>query len=109
MRAGLQRLVWPIADVHVAEGWTLRRLSKGGLELREPRGGVFSRSNCELPPIWISAAISYGFALVLYGVSIGVRRPPNISANQYSVSMRAAELKQSCRAGIVAAGIVRWA
>jgi hypothetical protein len=104
----MHRFTLPITEMHLAEGWTMRRLSSGGLELRDPGGSVFSRFMCDVPEPWISAAARYGLVLVLYGVGIGVRTPPDTSPDRYTASMRAAELKESCKRGIVAVGYVRW-
>jgi hypothetical protein len=49
-----------------------------------------------------------GQVLVGYGVRLGVRVPPNQGNRRYGSAERRAELQQVRRAGIVAAGFVRW-
>ena len=78
------------------------------MELRDAHGGRWVRCAAMLEPRWISAAVSRGQVLVLYGVRLGVRVPPNQRNRRYGPAERRAELKQARRAGIVAAGFVRW-
>jgi len=107
IKAGLQRLTWPAALVEPAAGWTLRRTADG-IELRDAHGGLWVRCPLMLEPRWVSAAVSWGQVLVLYGVRLGVRVPPNLGNRRYGPAERRAELKQARQAGIVAAGFVRW-
>jgi hypothetical protein len=105
--AGLQRLIWPAAVVQRAQGWTLRRTADG-VELCDATDGPWVRCAVALEPRWVSAAVSWGEVLVLYGVRLGVRVPPNQEARRYGLAERRAELKQARQGGIVAAGFVRW-
>jgi hypothetical protein len=52
--------------------------------------------------------MSWGQVLVLYGVRLGVRVPPNLGTRRYGPAERRAELQQARQAGIVATGFVRW-
>jgi hypothetical protein len=107
IKAGLQRLTWPAALVQPAVGWTLHRTADG-VELRDAHGGPWVRCAVLLEPRWVSAAVSWRQVLVLYGVRLGVRVPPNQGNRPYGPAERRAELKQARQAGIVAAGFVRW-
>lgn len=107
IKAGLQRLTWPAALVEPAAGWTLQCTAEG-IELRDAHGGPWVRCEVLLEPRWVSAAVSWGQVLVLYGVRLGVRIPPNQGTRRYGPAERRAELKQARQAGIVAAGFVRW-
>jgi hypothetical protein len=93
--------------VQPAVGWSLRRTGDG-IELRDAHGGPWVRCAVSLEPRWISAAVSWRQVLVLYGVRLGVRIPPNQGNRRYGPAERRAELKQARQAGIVAAGFVRW-
>jgi hypothetical protein len=107
IKAGLQRLTWPAALVKPAAGWTLHRTADG-IELRDAQGGLWVRCAVMLEPRWVSAAVSWGQVLVLYGVRLGVRVPPKQGSRRYGPAERRAELQQARQAGIVAAGFVRW-
>jgi hypothetical protein len=107
IKAGLQRLTWPAALVKAAGGWTLQRTADG-IELRDAQGGPWVRCMVLLEPRWVSAAVSWGQVLVLYGVRLGVRVPPTQESRRYGPAERRAELRQARQAGIVAAGFVRW-
>jgi len=107
IKAGLGRLTWPAALVQPAVGWSLQRMGDG-IELRDAHGGPWVRCAVRLEPRWISAAVSWGQVLVLYGVRLGVRVPPNQGNRRYGPVERRAELQQARQAGIVAAGFVRW-
>jgi hypothetical protein len=107
IKAGLQRLTWPAALVEPTAGWTLQRTADG-IELRDAHGGPWVRCVVLLEPRWVSAAVGWGQVLVLYGVRLGVRVPPNQVSRRYGPAERRAELKQARQAGIVAAGFVRW-
>jgi hypothetical protein len=107
IKAGLQRLTWPAALVQPAAGWTLQRTADG-VQLRDAHGGPWVRCAVMLQPRWVSAAVSWRQVLVLYGVRLGVRLPPNQGNRRYGPAERRAELKQARQAGIVAAGFVRW-
>ena len=107
IKAGLQRLTWPAALVKPAADWTLHRTADG-VELRDAQGGLWVRCAVLLEPRWVSAAVSWRQVLVLYGVRLGVRVPPNQGKRRYGPAERRAELKLARQAGIVAAGFVRW-
>jgi len=107
IKAGLGRLTWPAALVQPAVGWSLQRMGDG-IELRDAHGGPWVRCAVRLEPRWISAAVSWRQVLVVYGVRLGVRVPPNQGNRRYGSAERRAELQQARRAGIVAAGFVRW-
>jgi hypothetical protein len=108
IKGGLQRLMWPAALVQpAAAGWSLRRMGDG-IELRDAHGGPWVRCAVTLEPRWVSAAVTWRQVLVLYGVRLGVRVPPNQGNRRYGSAERRAELKQARQAGIVAAGFVRW-
>lgn len=106
---GLRPFLAGFVTLERAAGWVLRRLpGNSGLELVDSTGSVFSRIQHLLTPEWVSAAVSYGDVLVLYGTSIGVRVPEGVTEAGYLPAKRAAELKQSRELGTVAAGYVRW-
>jgi hypothetical protein len=107
IKAGLQRLTWPAALVEPAAGWTLQRTGDG-IQLCDAYGGPWVRCGVRLEPRWVSAAVSWGQVLVLYGVRLGVRVPPNLGNRRYGPAERRAELQQARQAGIVATGFVRW-
>ena len=107
IKAGLQRLTWPATLLEPAAGWTVQRTGDG-IELRDAHGGPWVRCTVLLEPRWVSAAVSWGQVLVLYGVRLGVRIPPNLGNRRYGLTERRVELKQARQAGIVAAGFVRW-
>lgn len=110
IQLGLGPFRFHVVTIENAEGWTLGRRSGGsGLELRDPSRNVFSRTDSAVDPAWVSAAVSQGHALVLYGPKVGVRPPEGYTDATYPDRLRAAEIKESRQAGIVAAGIVRWA
>jgi hypothetical protein len=90
IKAGLQRLTWPASLVQPAAGWTLQRTADG-IELRYAHGSPWVRCAVMLKPRWVSAAVSWGQVLVLYGVRLGVRVPPNQGNRRYG-------LRQTCRA-----------
>jgi hypothetical protein len=77
IKAGLQRLTWPATLIEPAAGWTVQRAANG-IELRDAHGGLWVRCAVMLEPRWVSAAVSWGQVLVLYGVRLGVRVPPNL-------------------------------
>jgi hypothetical protein len=105
--AGLQPLTWPAALIEPAAGWTVQRTADG-IELRDASGGLWVRCAVRLEPRWVSAAVSWGPVLVLYGVRLGVRVPPNLENRRYGPAERRAEIRQARQAGIVATGFVRW-
>jgi hypothetical protein len=70
IKAGLGRLTWPAALVQPAVGWSLQRMGDG-IELRDAHGGPWVRCAVRLEPRWISAAVSWGQVLVVYGVRLG--------------------------------------
>jgi hypothetical protein len=107
IKAGLQRLTWPATLLEPAAGWTLQRTGDG-IQLCDAQGGPWVRCAIGLEPRWVSAAVSWGQVLVLYGVRLGVRIPPNLGNRHYGPAERRTELQQARQAGIVATGFVRW-
>lgn len=101
---GLQRWLGS-GSLRTAKDWQVVRTA-AGLELRDPSGYVFSRGGLELPPVWVSAAVSRGFVAVVYGCKVGVRTPPGSAS--YSPQDRWAELQGAQKQGIVAAGLVTY-
>jgi hypothetical protein len=69
---------------------------------------VATRSPVVLDPAWISAAVSLGWVLVLYGYPLGVTVPPGKTEQSYTVKDRAREITEARRSGLLAAALVEW-
>jgi hypothetical protein len=105
---GMGRFSRGVAALRPAPGWTLHRLADEQLELRSPNGEAFSRIAVPLNPAWISAAVSTGFVLCLYGIQLGVRTPPGMPADQYTDQKRLEEFRRGRGLGFTAAGLVPY-
>ncbi|MET9779253.1 hypothetical protein ABZ023_34255 [Streptomyces sp. NPDC006367] len=103
---GMGRLTRGFAALRPAAGWALHRLPDERLELRSPNGEAFSRIAVPLNPAWISAALSTGFVLCLYGIQLGVRTPPGMPADHYTARRRLEEFRRGRGLGFTAAGLV---
>ena len=57
---------------------------------------------------WLKAARSHGKITLIYGLSIGVRRPDHLPASQHGNNARAAELMRSCQEGTLSWGIIQF-
>ncbi|MFI6528107.1 hypothetical protein [Streptomyces uncialis] len=105
---GLGRFGRGFAALRSAPGWTLHRLADERLELRSPNGEAFSRIAVPPNPAWISAAVSTGFVLCLYGIQLGVRTPPGMAAERYTDQERLEEFRRGRGLGYTAAGLVPY-
>ncbi|GAA3760456.1 hypothetical protein ACRWOO_16440 [Streptomyces sp. NEAU-PBA10] len=105
---GMGRFGLGFAALRPAPGWALHRLVDEQLELRSPNGEAFSRIAVPLNPAWISAAVSTGFVLCLYGIQLGVRTPPGMPAEQYTDQKRLEEFRRGRGLGFTAAGLVSY-
>jgi hypothetical protein len=90
-----------------ADGWGLYR-TPTGVELVDPYGCIVAESRLQLDPEWVSAVVSTGAVMVLFGPRLGVRVPPGRSPQSYTDRERAAEFRSSRQASVVAAATVRW-
>ncbi|MFE7485780.1 hypothetical protein [Streptomyces sp. NPDC057552] len=105
---GMGRFGLGFAALRPAVGWALHRLPDERLELRSPNGEAFSRIAAPLNPAWISAALSTGFVLCLYGIQLGVRTPPGMPTDRYTDRKRLEEFRQGRGLGLTAAGLVSY-
>ncbi|WP_332756911.1 hypothetical protein [Streptomyces sp. MT206] len=105
---GLSRFGRGFAQLGPADGWQLHRLVDDRLELRTPDGGVYSRIAVPFDPAWISAVVSTGFALCLYGIQLGVRTPPGVPDDEYTDRARLDEFRRGRALGFTAAGLVPY-
>lgn len=90
-----------------AEGWGVYRTTDG-IVLRDPDGAVYAEGTTLLDPAWVSTATSLGSVLVLHGPHLGVRTPPGRTEASYTVNVRAKEIKQGRREGLLAGATVTW-
>ena len=104
---GFRRVDGPIWRAEPCDGWGIYR---DGTEvfLRNPDGQVVTRSRVSLDPAWVSAAVSMGWVLVLYGYPLGVTVPPDRTEHSYTLMDRAREITQARRNGLLAAALVDW-
>jgi hypothetical protein len=106
--AGFRRILpgpaWMIAP---ADGWEVRRAA-GRLILRDSAGEVWASSEITPGPQWMSAAASQRYVAVFFGPKLGVRVPPGTDPAGYTTAIRAAEIREARRYGLVAAAMVRW-
>jgi hypothetical protein len=105
--AGMHRMAPGTTIVHAAEGWELRRTSRG-VNLLDRTGEAWARCRLTLDPEWISAAASAGWVLVLYGPLLGVRTPPGRLERTCTPAKRLKEFRRGRKLGFVAAGFVHW-
>ncbi|MGW1290597.1 hypothetical protein ACWD4N_45255 [Streptomyces sp. NPDC002586] len=105
---GMSRFGLGLAQIGPAAGWQLHRLADERLELRTPDGGVYSRITVPFDPRWVSAAVSTGFVLCLYGIQLGVRTPPGVPEDQYTDQARLEEFRHGRTQGFTAAGLVPY-
>jgi hypothetical protein len=104
---GFCRIDGPVWKVGPADGWGIYR---DGTEvfLRDPDGHVATKSPVVLDPVWVSAAVSLGWALVLYGYPLGVNIPRGKTEHSYTARDRAREITEARRSGLLAAALVEW-
>jgi hypothetical protein len=104
---GFRRIDGPVWQVGPADDWGIYR---DGTEvfLRDPDGQVATRSPVVLDPEWVSAAVSLGWTLVLYGYPLGVKVPLGKTEHSYTVKDRAREITEARRRGLLAAALVEW-
>jgi hypothetical protein len=81
IKAGLQRLTWPAALVQPREAGRCNAPPTGS-SCATPMA-VRGWPCVLLEPRWVSAAVSWGQVLVLYGVRLGVRVPPDQGNRRY--------------------------
>ncbi|MFF9786329.1 hypothetical protein [Streptomyces nigrescens] len=105
---GLSRFRRGFAQLGPAIGWELHRLEDDRLELRTPDGGVYSRIAGPLDRGWVSAAVSTGYVLCLYGIQLGVRTPPDVPLAQYTDQARLEEFRRGRERGLTAAGLAAY-
>ncbi|MEW1762399.1 hypothetical protein AB0393_38580 [Streptomyces cyaneofuscatus] len=105
---GLARFGGGFAVLRSAPGWTMHRLADERLELRSPNGEAFSRIVVPHNPAWVSAAVSTGFVLCVYGIQLGVRTPPGVPADRYRDAERLEEFRRGRGRGFTAAGLVPY-
>lgn len=104
---GLKRFTGLAAVLDAAPEWTLRRRTdRPGLELLDSTGSIFSRTECTVEPAWVSAAVTNGYVLALYGPKLGVRPPT--PGKPYPATQRLREFREARTEGLVAAGLVTW-
>ena len=106
--AGFHRLSGPVWPIGPAEGWSVGRAGDM-VKLRDPDGDVMAESNLTLDPAWVSAAVSYGYVLVLQGSPLGVRVPPGKTEQTYTVADRAMEVQQARNNGLLIGAMGKWA
>ena len=104
---GFTRWLPGLAQLRTAGDWTLRRTADG-LELIDPTRSVFSRAAVRPDPRWLSAAVSEGSVLVVYGPMLGVRTPPGMTSTRYTKPLRRKEFHRCREAGMVAAAMVPY-
>ena len=105
---GFQRLTGPVWSITLADGWSVGR-TVDMVKLRDPEGGVVAESDLILDPVWVSAAVSHGYVLVLHGFPLGVRVPPGKTEHTYMVADRAMEFRQARNNGLLTGAMVKWA
>lgn len=106
--AGLNRLAGPVMKIETAGGWGVVRTADKKVLLRDPDGAVVASGTPDLAPEWVSAAISYGYILVLHGAPLGVRVPPGRSEESYSARERASEFKRARNNGLLVGAFIAW-
>ena len=106
--AGMARLPRGFAQLKTCRGWGLHRLEDDRFELRTPDGGAYSRISPESNPAWVSAALHHRYVVCLYGPQLGVRLPPDRTAEQYTAADRLAEFRTARERGLVAGGIIAF-
>jgi hypothetical protein len=89
-----------------ADNWTFRH-SRQGCSLIDPTGTALALFDVPDDARWLAAAERNGKIVLIYGPTIGVRRPGHVPADQYDDNARATELDRSCAAGDVTWGTVR--
>jgi hypothetical protein len=104
---GFRRVDGPVWQAGPCDGWGLYR-DDSEVFLRDPDGQVATRSRAALDPAWVSAAISLGWVLVLYGYPLGVTVPPGKTERSYTAIDRAREITQARRTRCLAAALVAW-
>jgi hypothetical protein len=82
--------------------------TKDGIVLRDPDGAVYAEGTAVFDPAWVSTATSLGNVLVLHGPRLGIRIPPGRTAASYTIDVRAKEIKQGRREGLLAGATVEW-
>jgi hypothetical protein len=104
---GFHRLSGPAWMLEVADGWSVGRATEM-VKLRDPDGDVMAESRLPLDPAWISAAVSWGYVLILHGHPLGVAMPPGKTGATYTVKQRAEEVRQARANGLLVGAIVQW-
>jgi hypothetical protein len=104
---GFQRIDSPVWRLSPADGWGVYR-NQTEVFLRDPDGEVAAKSTIYLDPAWVSAAVSLGWILVLYGYPLGVTVPPGKTERSYTEKDRAYEITQARRSGLLTGAIVKW-
>jgi hypothetical protein len=104
---GFQRIDNPVWRLSPADGWGVYR-NRTEVLLRDPDGDVAAKSAVSLEPAWVSAAVTLGWVLVLYGYPLGVTVPPGKTKRSYTEQDRAREIFQARRNGLLTGAIVEW-
>jgi hypothetical protein len=104
---GFRRIDGPVWELVPADAWGIYRDGSEVL-LRDPDGQVAAKGSFALDPAWVSAAVSLGWVLVMYGYPLGVTVPPGKKERSYTVKDRAREITQARRSGLLAAALVEW-
>jgi hypothetical protein len=105
---GFQRLTGPVWALSPAEGWSVGRAADT-IKLRDPDGDVMAESSLVLDPAWVSAAVSYGYVVVLHGSPLGVRVPSGKTESTYTLADRALEFRHARYNGLLVGALVTWA
>ena len=103
---GFQRIDSPVWRLSPADGWGIYR-NKTEVFLRDPDGDVATKGTISLDPAWVSAAVSLGWVLVLYGHPLGVTVPAGKTERSYTEKDRAREITQARRRGLLTGAIVK--
>ena len=104
---GFQRIDGPVWRAGPCDGWGLYR-DGAQVFLREPDGPVFTRSPVSLDPAWVSAAVTQGQVLVLYGYPLGVAVPKGKTEQTYTADERAREITEARRNEFLAGALIEW-
>jgi hypothetical protein len=90
-----------------ADDWTFH-YARPRCSLTDPTGTLIASFNVPHQAAWLKAARSHGKITLIYGPSIGVRRPDHLPTSLYDDGARAAELMRSCQEGTVTWGTIQF-
>jgi hypothetical protein len=106
-KLGLALCTGSQASPAVADDWAFH-YARPKCSLTDPTGTVIASLSVLHHAAWLKAARSRGKITLIYGPSIGVRRPDHVPASLYDDDARAAELMRSCQEGTVTWGIIKF-